>query len=114
MGAGVPLTRLRRDWGVGSTRGPGRGGIRGRTQGPDGPVVEEGEDTLDRLAVEEPVLLGGDVADVRGGDHGLDPPERVVERQRLDVEDIEPGARESSALKGLDEGPLVHDPSPRG
>src|SRR2546425_1827152 len=112
--SGLTLTRLRRHWAVASTRGPGRGGIRGRTQGPDGPAVEEGEDALDRLAVEEPVLLGGDVADVRGGDHGLDPPERVVERQRLDVEDIEPGARESSALKGLDQGPLVHDRSPRG
>jgi PAP2 superfamily len=41
------------------------------------------------LAVEDPIDLLGDVADVRRGDHVVQQPQRVPDRQRLDVEDVE-------------------------
>jgi PAP2 superfamily len=47
------------------------------------------------LAVEDPVDLLGDVADVRRGDHGVQRSQRVPGRQRLDVEDVEAGAGKS-------------------
>jgi hypothetical protein len=42
-----------------------------------------------RLAVENPIDLLGDVADVRRGDHVVQQSQRVPGRQRLDVEDVE-------------------------
>jgi hypothetical protein len=42
-----------------------------------------------RLAVEDPIDLLGDVADVRRGDHVVQQSQRVPGRQRLDVEDVE-------------------------
>jgi hypothetical protein len=47
------------------------------------------------LAVEDPIDLLGDVADVRRGNHIVQRSQRVPGRQRLDVEDVEARAGES-------------------
>src|SRR5215470_5067859 len=81
---------------------------------PDGRAAEERLDVLERLAKEDPVGLLGHVAQVRGDHRVRELAERVVERQRLLVEDVEAGAGDGPVPQGPDEGRLVDDGAPRG
>jgi hypothetical protein len=66
------------------------------------------------LAVEHPIDLLGDVADVRGGDHAVQRPQRMPRRQRLGVEDIETGTGDAPRPQRVDESRLVDNRSARG
>jgi hypothetical protein len=65
------------------------------------------------LAVERPVDAVGDIADVGGGNHGVQRAQRVPRRQRLGVEDVEAGAREPVRPQSFDESSLVDDGAAR-
>jgi hypothetical protein len=66
------------------------------------------------LAVEHPVDLLGDVADVRGGDHVVQRSQRMPSGQRLGVEDIEPGTGDAPRPQRIDESRLVDNRAARG
>jgi hypothetical protein len=66
------------------------------------------------LAVEHPVDLLSDVADVRGGDHVVQRSQRMPSRQRLGVEDIEPGTGDAPRPQRIDESRLVDNRAARG
>ena len=66
-------------------------------------------DVLDGVAVEDPVAVLGHVPDVWGEDGVGCMAERVVERQRLDAEDVEGRAAERAAGQRVGEGDLVDD-----
>lgn len=61
------------------------------------------------LAIEDAVDAVGDIADVRGGDHGVQRTQRVRDRQRLGVEHIETGAGKPARPYRVDESCLVDD-----
>jgi hypothetical protein len=61
------------------------------------------------LAIEDTVDPVGDVADVRGGDHGLQRAQRVRDRQRLGVEHVQAGAAKPPRPQHVDESCLVDD-----
>jgi hypothetical protein len=61
---------------------------------PERIATQECEDVLQRLGMEELVCLSRDVAEVRRDDRARVPSERVLERQRLLVEDVEAGGKE--------------------
>ena len=65
------------------------------------------------LTVEDAVDLVGDIADVRGGDHGVQRPQWVPGRQRLGVEDIETGPGQPARPQCVDESDLVDDRAAR-
>jgi hypothetical protein len=65
------------------------------------------------LAIEDAVDRVGDVADVRGGDDGVQRAQRVLGRQRLGVEHVEAGPGEPARPHGLDESYLVDDRAAR-
>jgi hypothetical protein len=67
-----------------------------------------------RLAVEHPIDLLCDIADVRGGDHAGQRSQRMPSRQRLGVEDIEPGTGDAPRPQRIDEGRLVDNRTARG
>nr|WP_232320970.1 phosphatase PAP2 family protein [Mycobacterium shimoidei] len=85
---------------------------RRRSSGSD--VVEPAGDLAGGLAVESPVDQVGDVADMRGGHHGVQRAQWVFGGQRLDVEDIEAGSREPVGAQCLDQSHLVDDRPARG
>jgi PAP2 superfamily len=66
------------------------------------------------LAVEHPVDLLGDVADVRGGDHVAQRPQWIPSRQWLGVEDVEPRAGDPPRSERVDESRLVDNRAARG
>jgi PAP2 superfamily protein len=72
-------------------------------------LAQPGGDLAGRLAVEGAVDALGHVTDVRGGDHGVQPPQRVRVRQRLGVEDIETRPRKTARPQRVDESVLVDD-----
>jgi hypothetical protein len=61
------------------------------------------------LTIERPVDAVGDIADVGGGNHGVQRPQRMPRRQRLGIEDVEAGSGEPARPQGLDESSLVDD-----
>jgi hypothetical protein len=65
------------------------------------------------LAVEHPIDLLRDVADVRGGDHTGQGSQRMPSRQRFGVEDIEPGAVDTPRSQRIDESRLVDNRTAR-
>jgi hypothetical protein len=67
-----------------------------------------------RLAVEHPIDLLCDIADMRGGDHAGQRSQRMPSRQRLGVEDIEPGTGDAPRPQRIDEGRLVNNRTARG
>jgi hypothetical protein len=81
----------------------------GRLDHPDRLAGKERGDVLDGVAEEDLVGLLGDVADVRGEDGAPFAAERVVPRQRLGVEDVEPGAADRAFPQRLDQRPLVDE-----
>jgi hypothetical protein len=66
------------------------------------------------LAVEHPVDLLGDIADVRGGDHAVQRSQWMPRRQRLRIEDIEPGTGDAPRPQRVDESRLVDNRAARG
>ena len=80
-----------------------------RLQYPHRLAGQQRSDVLDGLAVEDRVGVAGDVAQVRGEDRARRRPQRVVVRQRLLVEDVEPGAGDAAAVQRVEEGLLVDD-----
>jgi hypothetical protein len=66
------------------------------------------------LAVEDPIDLLGDVADVRGGDHGVQRPQWMPSRQWLGVEDIEAGTGDAPRPQRVDESRLIDNWATRG
>nr|WP_235216019.1 phosphatase PAP2 family protein [Mycobacterium kyorinense] len=77
-------------------------------------LVEPAGDLRGGLAVESAVDAVGDVADVWGGDDVVEGSQRMVGRQRLGVEDVEPGAREPVGAQRVDQRRLVDDRAARG
>jgi hypothetical protein len=65
------------------------------------------------LAIEHPIDLLCDIADVRGGDHAGQRSQRMPGRQRLGVEDIEPGTVDAPRLQRIDESRLVNNRTAR-
>jgi PAP2 superfamily len=61
------------------------------------------------LAIEHPIDLLCDVPDVRGGDHAGQRSQRMPGRQRLGVEDIEPGTVDAPRPQRFDESRLVNN-----
>jgi hypothetical protein len=78
------------------------------------PPVQPAGDLGGGLAVEHPVDLLGDVADVRGGDHVVQRSQRMPSGQRLGVEDIEPGTGDAPRPQRIDESRLVDNRAARG
>src|SRR5689334_18359000 len=72
-------------------------------------AVEEGDDVLDDLRVRTAVILLGYVADMRGQDHVRRRAQRMSDRQRLFVVDVEPGIGEASLLQRGDDRVGVAD-----
>src|SRR6266478_7036835 len=77
-------------------------------------AVEEGNDIFDNLRVGAPVVLLGYVADMRGQDHIRRQAQRVVDRQRLLIVDVEPGIGEPALLERRDDRVGVADWPTRG
>lgn len=77
-------------------------------------LVEPAGDFGSGLAVEHPVDLFGDIADVRRSDNGVQRPEGVGGRQRLGVEDVETGTGNAPRPQRVDERRLVDDRAARG
>src|SRR5882757_4488805 len=76
--------------------------------------IDEGDDVLDDLRVGAVIVLLGDIADMRGQDYVRRRAQRMVDRQRLFVVDIEPGIGEASLLQRRDNCPRVADRPARG
>jgi hypothetical protein len=66
------------------------------------------------VAVEHPVDLLGDIADMRRGDDVVEGAKRVTRRQRLGVEDVEPSAGDATRRERVDESRLVDNRAARG
>src|SRR5271165_3888310 len=66
-------------------------------------AVEKGADILDDLRVGAAIVLLGHVADMRGQDHVRRRAQRMVDRQRLLIVDIEPGIGEATRLQRRDD-----------
>ena len=79
-----------------------------------GSPLEKRLDVLKGVAVEDAVGFVGDVAEVRRDDDVVEPPQGMVEGQRLDIEHVEAGPGDGAALQGLDEGGLIDDGAARG
>jgi hypothetical protein len=76
-------------------------------------TAEPAGDFARGLTVEGPVNTLGDIADVWGGDNVVQRAQRVAGRQRLGVEDVETGSRQSLRPQGIDERRLVDDRAAR-
>ena len=74
-------------------------------------AVEEADDILDDLGVRTPIVLFRNVADMRGQNHVRRGTQRMVDRQRLLVVDVEPGIGEASLLQRGDDRLGVADRS---
>src|SRR5207253_7066850 len=68
-----------------------RGGCRvlQKNAGYSGLLGQPARDILDRIVIESPVKVSGDVTDMRRGQDIIQRPERVIRRQRFDVEHVE-------------------------
>jgi hypothetical protein len=77
-------------------------------------LAEPAGDLGGGIAVEHPVHLLGDVADVRRGDDVVERPKRMPGRQRLGVEDVESGSGDPVRPQCVDESGLVDNRSARG
>jgi hypothetical protein len=66
------------------------------------------------LAVEDPVDLLGDVADVRGGGDVVQRTQRMPRGQRLGVEDVEAGTGDAPRAQSVDQSRLVDNRAARG
>jgi len=77
-------------------------------------VAQPAGDLVGGLAIEDPVGLIGDVADVWGGDHAVQRPQWMRSGKWLGVEDIEPGAGDPPGPQRVDESRLVDNRAARG
>jgi hypothetical protein len=77
-------------------------------------LLQPARDLGGGLAVEHPIDLLGDIADVRGGDHAVQRSQWMPSRQRLGVEDIEAGAGDATRPQRVDESRLVDNRAARG
>src|SRR3981189_476480 len=75
-------------------------------------AVDEGPDIGDDVRIIDLVVLDADIAEMRGEHHVVELAERVVDRQRLDVEHVEAGAGDASGGGRRDQRLLVHDGAP--
>src|SRR5215831_15687388 len=80
-----------------------------RVDHPDRLAVEPGADVLDGVGEILPVILLADIAEMRRDHDIAHLAERMIERQRLDVEHIDAGAGNSPVLQRRDQRPLVDD-----
>jgi hypothetical protein len=76
-------------------------------------ALEPAGDIVDRLAVKGAVDAVGDVADVGRGHNGVQRSQRVADRQRLGVEDVEPSSGDAPRPQRVDECRLVDDRTAR-
>src|SRR5258705_10253210 len=75
----------------------------------DGLAVDEGADIGDDVRIIDLVILDADIAEMRGEHHVVELAERMIDRQRLDVEHVEAGAADASGGQRRDQRLLVHD-----
>src|SRR5207248_1313522 len=72
-------------------------------------AVEKGPDRLHRASEIGAVVLLRDVAEMRGEDDIVEPAQRMLDRQRLDIEHIEAGARDTLFAQRGDERRFLDD-----
>src|SRR4029077_18353204 len=65
------------------------------------------------IAVENPVKVLGDIADVRRREYALQLPKRVIGRQRFSIEHIDRCTGDLTRMQHLDQGRLIDDRAPR-
>ena len=99
---------LRRNWASAKgTPGGSAQQVDWRPRGPSGNV-------LNRAGVEDPKLLFGHVAQVRGGDDAGGMQQGVIRREGLNVEDVQGGQARCTGVERCDQGLLIHDGAARG
>ena len=77
--------------------------------GVDQTAFQERLDVFQRVNVEDAMILFDDVTDMRGQNHVIQPPQRMVRRQRLVAVHIQPRAANRAALQPIQQRRLVHD-----
>src|SRR5579864_4394946 len=79
-----------------------------------GLAIDKGADVVDDVGEIVLVVLPADIAEM-GRDHDIvHAPERMIERQRLDVEHVEAGAGNATLIKGRDQRLFLDDRTARG
>src|SRR5262249_20389921 len=78
------------------------------------PRFEPPDDIRDRILIEDPVEVARDVSDMRRRNHGVELPQRMISRERLDIENVYGGAGDVPIAERIDEGGLVNDRSSGG
>src|SRR3954462_514305 len=76
-------------------------------------AVDEGADIGDNVRIIDLVVLDTDITEMGGEHHIVELAERMIDRQRLDVEHIEAGAAETPGGQRCDQRLLVHDRAAR-
>src|SRR5712671_1503251 len=79
----------------------------------DGLAVHKGPDIGDDVRIIDLVVLDADIAEMRGEHHVVELAERMIDRQRLDVEHVKAGAADAAVGESGDQGLLVHDRAAR-
>src|SRR5690242_12321757 len=77
-------------------------------------ALEPGVDAVDHLGIVAPEILLGGVAEMRSDHHVVELAEGMIDRQRLDREHVDAGARDLLLLQHLEERRLVDDRTARG
>src|SRR5580704_14490696 len=77
-------------------------------------LIQPLRNILDRVAIESPVEVSGDVPDMRRRQDVFQRPERVIHRQGFDVEYVERRASDAAFTQNRDECRLVNDRTTRG
>src|SRR5262249_25091331 len=74
-----------------------------RLDDPHGLAVEPSSDVIDDVRKVFPVVLLAHIAEMRRDDDIVHLTERMIERQRLDIENVKPGAGNGFRLKRCDQ-----------
>ena len=69
-------------------------------------AVEKGADIVHHAGEESPVVLRGDIAEVRREHDIVELAQGMIERQRLDIKDVKPGAGDAFVAQARRSGPL--------
>src|SRR5262252_852948 len=67
------------------------------------PAIDEGADILDDVGEIPLIILLAHIAQVGRDHYVFHAPERMVERQRLDIEHVKAGARDAAFIEGGDQ-----------
>src|SRR5262245_43104969 len=77
-------------------------------------AIEERANVVHDIAEVEQVIFHADIAEMRGDDHVVESAERMIERQRLDVENVQSRAANPALLQRGEQGLLFDDGAARG